>query len=255
MNYAEVLLDRSGDGADYRVDTLRAALQEQLAELGHQRVGSAGDANVVLCIKIGDAPFDEDAVSGRTAILAELVIPSTPRTARYTYDPTMPQRRMVSDFGWRVSIFRRGSLVGDDSLHTSGEMVRRVVDTVELLQQDDAAVSNLLDLHRLRLDIESFVHEWTRLSPQLHLSLEDRRTGDALATMASEVSKNDDPPTLVLRSAFRWFQGKVDKFADEAAAAAGKAFGASMGAGAGIVATGQLPRLISAVEKVLAHLS
>lgn len=111
------------------------------------------------------------------------------------------------------------------------------------------------EVHHLRLAVEAFVAEWSRATEGSHLAPDDRRTGDALAAMASEVVKSEDPPRSVLLEAFRWFGHKVDSFAEEAARAAGKSFGTAAGAGAGLTATGQLPRLAEAAAKVLAQLT
>lgn len=111
-----------------------------------------------------------------------------------------------------------------------------------------------VDLHELRLSIEAFLYEWRRLASDLRLSSDDRRTGDALAEMASDVIKSENPPTKILTATFEWFLHKVNVFSEEAASAAGKAFGASAGAGAGLAVTGQLPKLVAAVGRVLSHL-
>jgi hypothetical protein len=111
-----------------------------------------------------------------------------------------------------------------------------------------------VDLHELRLSIEAFLYEWRRLASDLRLSADDRRTGDALAEMASDVIKSENPPTKILAATFEWFLHKVNVFSEEAASAAGKAFGASAGAGAGLAVTGQLPKLVAAVGRVLSHL-
>lgn len=50
------------------------------------------------------------------------------------------------------------------------------------------------EVHQLRLAVEAFVAEWSRTAADAALGSDDRRTGDALAAMASEVVKSEDPP-------------------------------------------------------------
>jgi len=54
-----------------------------------------------------------------------------------------------------------------------------------------------------------------------------------------------------LREAFQWFSQKADLFAGEFTKSAGKTMGASAGVAAGLTITGQMPRLISLVERIL----
>jgi hypothetical protein len=123
------------------------------------------------------------------------------------------------------------------------DLIARILD--EFQPVDRAAVA----VHKLRLAVEEFVLLWNQASADIGLSPDDRRTGDALAEMASEVVKAEPPFVPVLRAAFSWFTGKLDQFSEEAARAAGKAFGTSAGVGAGLAVTGHLPRLIEAATK------
>jgi hypothetical protein len=93
----------------------------------------------------------------------------------------------------------------------------------------------------LRIEVEVFVHTWGRVAPSLQLSPDDKRTGDALVAMLSEVVKTNDPPRNVMREAVGWFLRKADVFADNFASSAGKAAGTAagvlaVGAGAAMVA-------------------
>lgn len=105
--------------------------------------------------------------------------------------------------------------------------------------------------------IEEFLTLWTVVSSEVPFDPEDRRIADAMASMAGEVVKTSRPPRPVVRAAFEWLASKLNRFADEFSASAGKAagtaFGASAGVGAGAFVTGHLPRLLEAVDKVLRH--
>ena len=126
-------------------------------------------------------------------------------------------------------------------------VLRTVID--EWLSQDwpeERAEPNDL----LPLAIEAFYIAWWRFAEDAQLDPDDRRTGNALATMANEVAKSENPPRGVLRAAFDWFAHKADVFADSAVKAGGAAFGGTFGVGIGAAASGQLPHLLKAIEAV-----
>lgn len=106
--------------------------------------------------------------------------------------------------------------------------------------------------------IEEFLTLWALAGPQVPFDPETRRIAEAIVTMAGEVVKTSSPPRPLLRSAFEWLGSKLNRFADEFSASAGKsagtAFGASAVFGAGAFVAGELPQLVEAVEKVLRHL-
>jgi hypothetical protein len=106
---------------------------------------------------------------------------------------------------------------------------------------------------QLRVEIENFVVLWGKVSPVLPLDPNVRQVGDALSRMAADLAKAEDPPSSVLRTTFEWFAHKLDLAAEEASKVVGKGVGAAALAG-GVAASGQLPRLIDAVGRVLQHL-
>ena len=100
-----------------------------------------------------------------------------------------------------------------------------------------------------------FVYLWNQLSPHLNLDADTRRIGDAMAIAAAEITATEYPPTSVLRAVFGWFAEKGNTFADEftkaAGNSAGKTAGAALAVGGTAAATGQLPKLIDAIDRVL----
>ncbi len=98
--------------------------------------------------------------------------------------------------------------------------------------------------------IETFFSLWADFALGTTLAADDRRTGDALAMMANELAKSDDPPKGVLREAFGWFARKLETFADEFVKGAGKTTGVTFGVALGATAGGQLPHLIEAAKAV-----
>ncbi|MCP4306370.1 MAG: hypothetical protein GY788_16200 [bacterium] len=114
-----------------------------------------------------------------------------------------------------------------------------------------ASQSTARSFESIQRDIEAFVHLWWQMTSDLPLSPDERRTGDALARMVADISMDGDPPVSVLRAAFVWFSQRTSIFVDEFTKAAGKTAGAAAGVGAVAGATGQLPRLASAANRVL----
>jgi hypothetical protein len=110
--------------------------------------------------------------------------------------------------------------------------------------------SELPPQYQLAACVEAFHTAWTAFANAAELAGEDRRTGDALARMATEVTKDTNPPKGVLREAFDWFANKADVFAEEFARGAGKTTGAAFGVGLGATASGQLPNLVRAIDAV-----
>src|SRR5262249_38735928 len=98
--------------------------------------------------------------------------------------------------------------------------------------------------------VEAFYTAWRQFTEDAQLTGDDRRTGDALAAMANEVAKSDNPPRGVLRAAFDWFAHKGDVFAEEFAKSAGKVGGAGFRVGSGAFAGEQLPHLRQLIESV-----
>lgn len=117
-------------------------------------------------------------------------------------------------------------------------------------------VANGID-DQLRATIEELVIVWRDIADAV--PPQDRRVGDALAAAAEEVVLVDDPPREPLRGMLNWFKSRASMWADAAIAgsgdAFGKAFGTAAGVGAGAAVTGQLPRLISLVDKAVTLLS
>lgn len=104
--------------------------------------------------------------------------------------------------------------------------------------------------YELAASVEAFYTAWNAFTNETELAGEDRRTGDALARMATEVVKDANPPKSVLRETFGWFAAKADLFATEFVKGAGKTTGAAFGVGLGATASGQLPNLVKAIEAV-----
>lgn len=104
---------------------------------------------------------------------------------------------------------------------------------------------------QIRIGVEVFVHAWEQARSTVPFDAETVRIGDALALMAAELVKTERPPRKVLRSAFEWLSKKADGFADEFVRAAGKTTGTATGIGIGATATGHLPQLVGAIERVL----
>lgn len=101
--------------------------------------------------------------------------------------------------------------------------------------------------------LEAFYYAWKAFAAEVSLSPDDERIGNALAEMANEVGKVDDPPRGPLRAALNWFAHKADVFTDELAKTAGKTAGAAAGVAVvvgGAAATGQLESLQKAIHAV-----
>lgn len=130
-------------------------------------------------------------------------------------------------------------------------LVARVDDYYDIHASGGESSSDVAVLLRA---VESFVSLWNGISPTLWVDPDDRRIGDALAAMAAELVKTENPPKSVLRTSFEWFAHKLDVFAEEAAKSAGSTAGkAGMIAGT-VAASGQLPKLVEAASNVLKHL-
>jgi hypothetical protein len=110
------------------------------------------------------------------------------------------------------------------------------------------------DAHSLPAQVEAFYLAWQLFSRDADLTPDDRRAGDAIALMANELVKSDDPPRSLLRAAFDWFAHKADVFTEEFAKSAGKVGGAGFMVGFGAVAGEQLPHLRQLIESVRALL-
>lgn len=157
----------------------------------------------------------------------------------------VPSRHLDPDL-FHVTFF--DSENPDDEAYLERDVPGTFLRVVAILDgiEPTASEVNLSASQALRLEVEAFVTMWARLSPDLPLSTDERRIGDALASMVSEVIKTDEPPRGILTAAFHWFAHKADVVAEEAA----KTFGKGVGAGAGVAVTGQLPSLLALISRV-----
>jgi hypothetical protein len=210
---------------------LMAELSQRMPKAGHLKADEFSEIEVVLCVSLPSEehqPIAEGMGYGKPTVVLERVHWGVPGPRRWIVRP--------------VNIREEASI----ALDTAGAIGR----TIDVFSKVGRAPNDRL----LRIDVEAFVHGWSRAAPLLALSPDDRRIGDALAQMAAELVKVDEPPRSVLQAAFAWFAAKADRFTDEAATEAGKWFGRTAGIGASVAVSGHMSDLTALLDKVLAHL-
>lgn len=240
-------------GCEDDVCEILGSRKQQLATAartaGHRRVHDAAGAEF-LVVEYGDlvdttgelvdARVPGDVIGGR-APRYEFQLLSTPghRPGIGRFSSAV----QTVDGNGRVTSLGYGDGL-DMVLDSFTDFLLRVGETsaADVAVSDDPAIPSV---------VEEFLTLWTIVVDDLPLDDDTRRVADALVAMVSEVVKTGDPPRGVLRSALSWFAAKLDRFADEFAAAAGKALGATVGAGTGAAVAGRLPQLSAVIDRAL----
>lgn len=226
-------LSRAPTAEDHKAGEILNTLVPVALDRGHELVTTSDDNNVRFWL----------AVNGPSAAGEHLDVPDHETTF---FHLMLGRRGSENLVVWRVDGQRVRTTVG----FRWSDQFLAFLDAL-----DERAGSARADVGVL---LEAFVTRWRQAVDHLGLGAEDRRIGDALADLFGELSKAEDPPRGVIRSALDWFRPRLDRFADELASAAGKTLGTTAGAavGAGLAyGASRVPELRHVAAAIFRHVT